>query len=89
MYGKYRIELLSIKITEAMARKLYSTDLTDQQWHILKPLIPTSIAGGRRSIVNIRSCRQRDLRLSWRFGCAWRLMPLTHSPYLGFQTFAK
>ena len=57
MYEKYRIELLCIKITEAMARKLYPTALTDQQWHILKPLIPTYIAGGRPRTVNIRSCR--------------------------------
>jgi len=53
MFGKYRIELLCNKITEAMAGKLYPTDLSDQQWHILKPLIPTSKAGGLR-IVNIR-----------------------------------
>ena len=57
MYEKYRIKLLCIKITEAMARKLYPTDLTDQQWHILKPLIPTPKAGGRPRTVNIRSRR--------------------------------
>ena len=54
MFKKYRIEPLCIKITEAMARKLYPTDLSDQQWHILKPLIPTSKAGGRPRTVNIR-----------------------------------
>jgi len=30
------------RLQEAMAGKLYPTDLSDQQWHILKPLIPTS-----------------------------------------------
>ena len=57
MYEKYRIELLCIKITEAMARKLYPTDSREQKWHILKPLIPIPKAGGRTRTVNIRSCR--------------------------------
>ena len=37
-----------------MARKPYPTNLTEQQWHILKPLISTSIAGDRPRTVNIR-----------------------------------
>ncbi len=45
MFGKYRIELLFIQITGVMARKIYPTDLTEQQWHLLKPLIPVSKAG--------------------------------------------
>lgn len=68
MYKKYIIEVLCIKITEAMARKLYPTHLTDQQWHILKPLIPTSKAGGRSSDQArdsnkrvLRQCQQRSL----------------------------
>lgn len=38
-----------------MARKLYPTDLSAQQWHILEPLIPTSKTGGHPHTVNIRS----------------------------------
>jgi putative transposase len=74
MYEKYRIEPLCIKITEAMARKLYPTDITDQQWHILKPLIPTSKAGGRPRTVNVREVINAIFYIL-AGGCAWRLMP--------------
>ena len=37
-----------------MARKLYQTDLTEQQWHVLKPLIPPPKASGRPRRVDIR-----------------------------------
>lgn len=49
MNEKYRIELLWIKIAEAMV-----TALSAQQWHILKPLIPTSKLVGRPRIVEMR-----------------------------------
>src|SRR4028118_993918 len=57
-----------------MARKLYPTDLTEQQWHILKPLIPTSKAGGRQRTVNIREIINAIFYVL-AGGCAWRLMP--------------
>ena len=80
MYEKYRIELVCIKITEAMARKLYSTDLTDQQWQILKPLIPTPKAGGRPRTVNIREVVNAIFYIL-AGGCAWRLMPHDLPPW--------
>lgn len=33
-------------------RKPYKTDLTDDQWHIVKPLIPPAKHGGRPREVN-------------------------------------
>lgn len=30
-------------------RKAYSTDLTDDQWQQLEPLVPAAKAGGRRA----------------------------------------
>jgi putative transposase len=80
MYEKYRIKLLCIKITEAMARKLYSTDLTDQQWQILKPLIPTPKAGGRPRTVNIREVVNAIFYIL-AGGCTWRLMPHDLPPW--------
>jgi hypothetical protein len=70
-------------ITEAMARKLYTTDLTDQQWHILKPLIPTSKAGGRPRMVNIREVVNAIFYIL-AGGCAWRLLP-QDKRHLGLQ----
>lgn len=57
-------------------RKLYSTDLTDDEWELLEPLIPKPKNGSkggrpaknRREIVN-------GIRYVLRSGCAWRLMP--------------
>ena len=80
MYEKYRIELLCIKITKVMARKLYPTDLSDQQWHILKPLIPTSKAGGRPRTVNMRDVVNAIFYIL-AGGCAWRLMPHDLPPW--------
>ena len=63
-----------------MARKLYPTDLTEQQWHILKPLIPTSKAGGRPRTVNIREIINAIFYIL-AGGCAWRLMPHDLPPW--------
>jgi putative transposase len=35
-------------------RKPYLTDLTDDQWHILQPLIPLAKPGGRPRAVDMR-----------------------------------
>jgi putative transposase len=37
-----------------MTRLSYDTDLTDDQWQILAPLIPTAKAGGRPRNLDIR-----------------------------------
>lgn len=57
-------------------RKRYSTDLTDDEWELLAPLVPqptiSPLGGrppkGRREILN-------GIRYVARAGCAWRLMP--------------
>jgi transposase len=57
------------------ARRLtYTTDLTDEEWQILAPLLPPEKAGGRprkypmREVIN-------GIQYILRSGCAWRLMP--------------
>ena len=56
-----------------MARKPYSTDVTDKQWEILESLLPPPAPTGRprlplREVVNAILCVLRA-------GCAWRLLP--------------
>ena len=56
-----------------MARKPYQTDLTDQHWKELEPLIPPEHPGGRphqdmREILN-------GILYILRTGCAWQHMP--------------
>ena len=57
-----------------MARKPYSTDLTDQQWKELEPLIPPERPGGRPRSVNMREILNGILYVL-RTGCAWEHMP--------------
>jgi putative transposase len=57
------------------AQRLASTtDLTDEEWQILEPLLPPDKTGGRR-----RKYPRREvingLPYVLRSGCAWRLMP--------------
>src|SRR5919198_5739301 len=71
-------------------RLAYTTDLTDEEWQILEPLLPPEKAGGRprkypmREVIN-------GIQYVLRAGCAWRLMPhdLPHwqTAYQTFRTW--
>ncbi len=58
----------------ARQRLAYTTDLTDEEWQILKPLLPPEKSGGRprkyamREVIN-------GIQYVLRGGGAWRLMP--------------
>ena len=57
-----------------MSRKPYPSDVTDEQWAILEPMIPPARPGGRprevdiREVVNALFYRNRN-------GCGWRALP--------------
>jgi transposase len=55
-------------------RKPYLTDLTDDQWHILQPLIPPAKPGGRPRAVDMREIINTILSLN-RTGCQWDMLP--------------
>jgi putative transposase len=55
-------------------RKPYSTDLTDDQWHIIQPLIPAAKSGGRPRTVDMREVLN-TLFYQNRTGCQWDLLP--------------
>jgi putative transposase len=55
-------------------RKPYPTDLTDEQWAILAPLIPPAKPGGRPRSVDMREGLNTILYLN-RTGCQWDLLP--------------
>jgi len=57
-----------------MARKPYDTDLTDVEWLLLEPLIPSEKHGGRHRTVNIQEVVNAIFYVL-RTGCAWRLLP--------------
>lgn len=55
-------------------RKGYPTDLTDQQWEILEPLIPPPLPGGRPRIQDMREIINGIIYIL-RAGCAWEMLP--------------
>ncbi len=55
-------------------RKPYPTDLTDQQWAILQPLIPPAKHGGRPREVNMREV-VNTMFYQNRSGCPWDMLP--------------
>ena len=65
-----------------MQRRTYSTDLTDEEWALLEPLLPKAKSGpqggrpasDRREVIN-------GIRYVVRSGCAWRLLPHDLPPW--------
>ena len=58
----------------ARQRLAYLTDLTDEEWQILKPLLPPDKSGGRPRKYPMREVLN-GIHYILRGGCAWRLMP--------------
>jgi putative transposase len=61
-------------MSHAATRKPYPSDLTDAQWAILEPLIPSAKHGGRPREVDMREIVNAMLYLN-RTGCQWDMMP--------------
>jgi putative transposase len=57
-----------------MTRQPYPTDLTDEQWLLVEPLIPPAKPGGRDREADMREVVNAVLHLV-RGGHAWRLIP--------------
>lgn len=73
-----------------MTRTSYPSDLTDEQWSLIKPLIPAPKPGGRPRSLDMRQVLNAILYLA-RTGCAWRMLPKDFGNYTGvyhyFRTF--
>src|SRR5260370_37559571 len=63
-----------------MARKPYSSDLTDAQWQLIAPLIPPAKPGGRDRETNMREAINA-IQYRARSGCAWRNLPHDFPPH--------
>jgi putative transposase len=59
---------------QTIARKRYPSDLTEEQWTIVEPLLPPEKHGGRHRDVNMREVINTILYLN-RSGCQWDMLP--------------
>jgi len=57
----------------------YPSDLTDDEWEILAPLIPPEKPGGRPRAVEMRAVLN-GIFYVLRAGCAWRMIPRDYPP---------
>lgn len=71
---------------------LYPSDMTDDQWEIVRRFIPAAKAGGRPRSVDMRRALDAMFHIL-RAGCAWRMPPKDYPPwetvYYYFRRFDK
>lgn len=63
-----------------MDRKRYASDLIDEQWELINPLLPAAKPGGRPRTTDIREAVNAILYLV-RTGCSWRMLPHEFPPW--------
>lgn len=63
-----------------MERKPYLTDLTDEQWKLVEPLLPDAKPGGRPRETDLREVLNALFYLD-RTGCQWRMIPHEFPPW--------
>jgi len=63
-----------------MRRHPYPSDLTDEQWAVLQPLIPPARPGGRPRKTDVREVVNALFYLN-REGCTWRALPRDFPPW--------
>ena len=64
-----------------LTRRPYSTDLSDDEWEILRPLVPEAKPGGRPRAHQTREILNTIFFYVVRGGCAWRLLPHDFLPW--------
>jgi putative transposase len=63
-----------------MMRRSYPSDLSEQEWAILEPLIPPAKPGGHPRTTDMREVINAILYLD-RTGCQWRALPHEFPPW--------
>ena len=72
--------------------KRYPSDLTDEEWSAVEPLMPPASATGRRRQTDFREILNA-IRYLVRSGCEWRMLPVHFAPwqtvYWWFRRFMR
>ena len=63
-----------------MERRAYATDVTDDEWAMIEPLVPAPLPGGRPAKWPRREILNAILYVL-KTGCAWHLLPHDFPPY--------
>ena len=63
-----------------MDNKNYPSDLTNEQWKLIEPLLPLAKTGGRPRSTDLRQVINGILYLV-RTGCSWRMLPHDFPPW--------
>jgi putative transposase len=69
-----------------MGNKNYPTDLTDKEWAIIEPLLPTPKSKGRNRSTDLRQVINAILYLLHE-GCQWRALPHDFPPWCTVRTY--
>jgi transposase len=71
---KRREQQAPLNAQRKLSSRRYPSDLTDQQWAILEPLIPPAKEGGRPRTTDMRDVLNALFSVD-RTGCQWRALP--------------
>ena len=71
-----------------MERKPYPSDLTNDEWAIIEPLMPPEKPGGRKRTVNLREV-VNGIYYILRSGGDWRMMPHDLPPWPTVYTYYR
>lgn len=63
---------------KALERRRYPTDLTDEVWQRIHPILPQPIPRGRKLQVDLREILNA---IRYRTGCGWRMLPHEFGPW--------
>src|SRR5918998_423636 len=63
-----------------MIRRAYQTDLSDAEWALIEPHLPTPRTPGRPRVHPLRDILNANFYVV-RSGCAWRLVPHEFPPW--------
>ncbi len=58
----------------------YPSDLTDEEWSLVEPLIPPARRGGRKREVEVREV-MNGVMYVLSTGCQWRYIPMDLPPW--------
>jgi transposase len=66
----------------------YPSELSDQEWAILAPLLPPAKLGGRPRTVNLRMILNGIFSIL-RSGCQWRMLPRDYGPWSTVYAYGR